>query len=85
MEMPKTRKESFCKVFCLTKEFNKNVLPTKADFMKHLFCRLVLKENANGSIYQRDLYLIKKFKSIKKDLLKLQDKATMFTRQGDHV
>ena len=46
--MPKTLKESFCKVFGLTKEFDKNVLPTKADLMKHLFRRLLLKENANG-------------------------------------
>ena len=46
--MPKTRKESFCKVLGLTKEFDKNVLPTKADLMKHyLFCRLLLKKNAN--------------------------------------
>ena len=27
--MPKTCKESFCKVFGLAKEFDKNVLPTK--------------------------------------------------------
>ena len=46
--MPKTRKESFCKVFGLAKKFDKNVLPTKADLLKHLFCRLLLKENANG-------------------------------------
>ena len=47
--MPKTHKESFCKVFAFVKEFDKNVLPTKADLMKHfLFCRVLLKENANG-------------------------------------
>ena len=46
--MPKTRKESFCKVSGLTKKVDKNVLPTKADLMKHyLFCRLLLKKNAN--------------------------------------
>ena len=46
--MPKTRKEQFCKAFDLTMDFEKNVLPTKADLMNHLFCRLLLKENANG-------------------------------------
>ena len=109
--MPKTRKKLFCKVFCLTKEFDKNVLPTKADPMKHLFCRLLLRENANGKdpsvrdisnvvlqdlkgIWQkasipiisdqRILCLIadinKEYKSIKKNLLKLQNKATMFKK-----
>ena len=47
--MPKTRKKSFCKVFSLAKELDKNVLPKKADLMKHLFFRLLLKENANGN------------------------------------
>ena len=35
-------------MFSLAEEFDKNVLPTKADLMKHLFCRLLIKENANG-------------------------------------
>ena len=108
--MPKTRKEQFCKAFDLAMDFEKNVLPTKADLMKHLFCRLLLNENGNGKdpsvrdiskvvlqdlkcIWQkasipiisdqRILCLIaninKEYKSIKKNLLKLQDKATMFT------
>ena len=48
LEMPKTCKESFCKVFGLSKKFEVNVLPSKSYAMKYcLCCRLLLKDNPN--------------------------------------